>query len=809
MKLIKHISLAAAFAAIAAGALAKDASGLKVYINPGHGGHDADDRNVTIAPYAQGDPNGYWESNSNLSKGLQLRDMLEAKGYTVVMSRVTNTSADDLPLSTIVRLSNESKADIFFSIHSNATGTVARRNFPLMLFRGYDNEPVKPEDKVVCNILNKYLLQNKATYWTSTNLNVRGDFSFYPSWNGAGLGVLRGNTVTGMLSEGSFHDYIPEAYRLMSDDFCWLEAWHFRKTIDEYFGVDGVDYGVVCGRLNDTRVPRDGEYITYGDDKLATIQNAKVELLDANENVVQTYTTHAIHTNGFYLFKNVAPGKYKIRASVETHMPVESSELTVVADEVSYCNLSMSKVRTTPPAVESYSPVWNEGDEALLCNTPITVQFNWDMDTEETEKAFSIEPPVEGVFTWEDLNHRLVFTPTTPYQISTLYTVRVSTSAKHGGGMAMENPLEFKFFTTDRNYMQILGSFPKEGEEVHYQGATIEFRFDKLPNTSLILKQVTCTDSKGEAVSFNNRKMSSSKKGAAYGFFRIPFLKDLTVGESYNLHVSGEFADKDGITIQAPVDITFKAVNAGEDKANTAVLDDMDNVGYYTFDPASSVNVESAEAIKGSEKLFGDASVAFSYTFNSEEGGEARFSRASQEHVLQGTEDNKEVTPGEPIGVHIYGDLTGNQVYLELASEVSTTYTHVCNMDFLGWRYITVNANCEADADISGIKVVQTTSQMSHNGTFYIDNILTGSQSGVADIVSDSTVTVYPNPAAEYVIANAGTTIHSVELVGMNGLSVAKASGNVLNVSELPEGNYIVLVETGSGRTAKRVVVKH
>ncbi|HRN04202.1 MAG TPA: N-acetylmuramoyl-L-alanine amidase, partial [Muribaculaceae bacterium] len=85
--------------------------------------------------------------------------------------------ADDLGLSTIVNLSNNSGADIFFSIHSNATGTEARRNFPLMLYRGYDNEPVIPNSDVIAKILNKYLLQNKATYWTSTNINCRGDFS--------------------------------------------------------------------------------------------------------------------------------------------------------------------------------------------------------------------------------------------------------------------------------------------------------------------------------------------------------------------------------------------------------------------------------------------------------------------------------------------------------------------------------------------------------------------------------------------------------------------------------------------------------
>ena len=48
----------------------QDLSGVRIFINPGHGGYDSDDRNVVIAPYSQGDQNGFWESKSNLDKGM-------------------------------------------------------------------------------------------------------------------------------------------------------------------------------------------------------------------------------------------------------------------------------------------------------------------------------------------------------------------------------------------------------------------------------------------------------------------------------------------------------------------------------------------------------------------------------------------------------------------------------------------------------------------------------------------------------------------------------------------------------------------
>lgn len=782
--------------AIVAGS-ARDAKGLKVYINPGHGGHDSDDRNVVIEPYAQGDPNGYWESNSNLSKGLQLRDMLLAKGYDVEMSRVTNTTADDLGLSTIVSLSNKSGANIFFSIHSNATGTVARRNFPLMLFRGYDNEPQVPGSLDICKILNKYLLQNGATYWTQTTENCRGDWSFYKSWGTQGLGALRGQKITSMLSEGSFHDYIPEAYRLMSDDFCWVEAWHFRKAIDEYFDVPGLEVGAIAGRLNDTRVPRNGDYIKYGDDRFATIQGATVELLDASGNVLQTYTTDKVNTNGFYLFKDVNPGTYTVRASVDTHMTEESS-VTVTADEISFANLQMSKVRSTPPVVESYGPVWKDGDDAVLCNTPVVFQFNWDMDMEATEKAFKIDPPVEGTFTWEDLNYRMVFTPSNPYNISTKYTVTLDTEAMHPGGLHLEQPFTFSFFTTDRNFMEIIGSFPKQDEEVHYKGASIEFRFDKLPNTVQILNQISCKDSQGNTVAFNKRAMTNSKTGADYGFFRIPFGKDLTVGETYTLELSGDFADKDGITIQKPVKLTFKAVDAGETKSDMQSVEEMDDATAFKYVEESSLNVASASAAKSTEKLSGAAATTFNYAFNDNESGEVLYSCTPNEEVA--------VVPSSNIGVHVYGDLTANELYLELTNETATQYIPVCELNFLGWRYVSVPATLEGPSKLTGVKLVQNPSLMSKSGSFKIDNIVCSEISGVEDFEIEG---LSINVGSDYIVANAGCYITGIELIGMNGSVIARNNGNVINISETAPGAYIVIVHTAGGQAIQKVQIAH
>lgn len=775
-------------------------NGLKVYINPGHGGHDSNDRNVVIEPYAQGDPNGYWESNSNLEKGLALRDLLQAEGYKVEMSRVTNTTADDLGLSTIVSLGNKSQADVYFSIHSNATGTTARRNFPLMLFRGYDDEPQNPKAKELCAVLNKHLLENQVTYWTSTATNIRGDWSFYKSWGTQGLGALRGLTITGMLSEGSFHDYIPEAYRLMNKDFCWLEAYHFRRTVDEFLNQAGTsDKGHIFGRLNDSRSPRPGNYLKYGDDTFATIQTATVDLYDATGAKIDSYVTETINTNGVYCFKNLAPGTYTLKTTVESHYDAEAT-VTVKADEVSYANFKLNKIRSTPPEVLEYSPVWKQGDEGLLCNVPVTFQFNWDMDTELTEKAFSITPAVEGKLTWEDLNHRMVFTPTKPYDISTTYTVTLSTAATHAGGMTMLEPVTFSFATTDRNFMDVIGQSPREGESIHYKNAAVEFRFDKRPNFNRITSQISCTDQDGKAVKFNTRGLTTSPGSLDYGYCRMPFLEDLEIGKTYTVHLAGDIADTDGLTIPNPIDVTFTTFDAGTEK-DGLVTDEVADHKAFVFNDEQSQLVKSQKVATDSKKALFGKSVNFTYTFEGSEGGEALWNNTADQAAS--------VKADDIITVHINGDLSENSVYFMFTSESFEKLVPVCDLTFIGWRTFDVPLSSLEGTEeyrFSGVKVLQNPAMQSVTGTIGVDRLYIKGGSGIDEVTVPG---LKVNVNSEFIVANADCFIQGIELVGLGGQVAAATSGNALYVGNLTPGHYIALIYTAAGRTAHRVVVAH
>ena len=317
----------------------------RVFINPGHGGHDSDDRHVPTWVIGAQDTLHYYESNSNLTKGLALEEILTNKGYEVAMSRRTNTTEDDLDLFEIVSLAANSGADIFFSIHSNATGIVKRINFPLALYRGWDYQPVVEGSLKLSEAVMKYAAQNELAVWTHEKRS-RGDWSFYPEWGyQVGLGVLRYNKLPGMLSEGSFHDYLPERERLLNDSYCWLEAWNQSLGIDEYFGRSKkFKNGVIAGTVRWTDLFREDEDGRLFDaDRQRTVNGALLRLYNDRGALNRIFRTDDLD-NGVFVFTNLPPQKYKLELLYGGEDKLYTTvKVKVKKNKTSYKNLTLKK----------------------------------------------------------------------------------------------------------------------------------------------------------------------------------------------------------------------------------------------------------------------------------------------------------------------------------------------------------------------------------------------------------------------------------------------------------------------------------
>lgn len=337
-----YIVLAALF--VFTWSYSKDLSGVKIYINPGHGGYNgANDRNVLTIPYALGDTLGFWESWSNLRKGLVLRDRLQAANATVYISRTQNRDEDDRSLSEIAEEANANNVDAFLSIHSNAIGVNSGTNFLLLLYHGYDN-PTSGDPTDSLAVLSKgqaqagwsRLIANPLTVWTSYSAsatNIRGDFSFYG--NSSGLGVLRPLTVPGFLSEGSFHDYKPETHRLLNEDYRRLEGERFYRYFCDYFQADLPATGIISGWVKgkDQRLNHPNfVYKAATDDQWLPLNGAKVKLMNEAGDSLNSYTVDTLY-NGIYAFHDLAPGTYKLRYTAASHQTKDTTVTVTAATE--------------------------------------------------------------------------------------------------------------------------------------------------------------------------------------------------------------------------------------------------------------------------------------------------------------------------------------------------------------------------------------------------------------------------------------------------------------------------------------------
>lgn len=307
-------------------AIAADFTGIKIYVNPGHGGYNgANDRNLPTINYALGDTLGFWESSSNLAKGLALRDLLQAGNATVIMSRTLNREEDDRNLTEIAEEANANNVDAFLSIHSNALGANAGTNYLLMLYHGYTNTPTVAASLPMVQAAWPRLISNQLTNWTTysaTSPNYQGDFTFYG--NTSGLGVLRPLTVPGFLSEGSFHDYQPETHRLLNKDYKKLEAVNFYRYYCDYFQCDLPATGIIAGFVkakDETFVHPRYTYKAGTNDRWKPLNGAKVKLMNATGDSINSYEVDTLY-NGIFAFYNLTPGTYKLRIS--------KSELTTI-----------------------------------------------------------------------------------------------------------------------------------------------------------------------------------------------------------------------------------------------------------------------------------------------------------------------------------------------------------------------------------------------------------------------------------------------------------------------------------------------
>lgn len=336
----------------------------------------------------------FYESDGNLARGLALRDFLKANGAAVKMSRVTNTTADDLNLSTIAANSN-SYGGYFMSLHTN--GANASANYIVSFFRSSSSAPstqsvtgAKPMATSVSNWHNK----NHLTNFTYTTPRALGDYSFY----GYNLGVLRTNNRPGYLVETVFHDYRPDGLRLKSDVYNKYTAWQIMMAARENSGGSAGATGDIKGCIiGDLRDPSEScgytNYTSRGRDAYLAINAATVNLYNSAGTKVATMTTDNC-ANGVYGFFDLDPGTYTVEVA-KTGYKTQKASVTVANNAASKKLFDMAKGVDNGISVAPVAAAFNE---VTLDGTQTVEDIELTVTTSNVTAAISVTSSNPEVF---------------------------------------------------------------------------------------------------------------------------------------------------------------------------------------------------------------------------------------------------------------------------------------------------------------------------------------------------------------------------------------------------------------------------
>ncbi len=215
----------------------------KICIDPGHGGGDSG---------AVG-PTKFTEKEANLDIALDLKQYLEGQGAKVIMTRQTDTSLTSAvsghdELAARVKVANDSKADIFISIHNNASDSPSSNGTETYYYS---------KGSEASKLLAKTVFDHQIA---KTGLHPRGTFpaNFY---------VIKYTDMPGMLSESAFISNPAEEAKLKDPAFRQTIAEGIGEGIQEYFAK--TEAGTV--NVHKPDLPDDGKWEPLPCEKYVTV----------------------------------------------------------------------------------------------------------------------------------------------------------------------------------------------------------------------------------------------------------------------------------------------------------------------------------------------------------------------------------------------------------------------------------------------------------------------------------------------------------------------------------------------------------
>ncbi len=327
----------------------------------------------------------YTTNGSNIWSGHNTHDWVQFKVY----------------LST----ANESKTPILQDV------TIIYNHFPL------NPELTNPQDNSISN-------DNTPSFsWNFNDVDgIQGGFQVLID-DDAAFGSV--DHDSGQITSGT-SSYTPS---IAIADGIWY--WKVRTRDDDWDWGDYSDYRVIT---IDSMPP------------LSFKPTASPSGWTKNAQPVITFTTTDAATDVDRYEVKIDTGSFSIQTSPYT-LPQQSDgihNITVRAFDMAgnyidgYVDVFID---ATAPMITSHSPTGSD----ILIDSTITLTFNEAMNKTASENAFSIFPIITGTFSWT--GNTLFFTPTTPLDYSTQYTIILGTGAKDLTGNNLISDFSWQFTT--------------------------------------------------------------------------------------------------------------------------------------------------------------------------------------------------------------------------------------------------------------------------------------------------------------------------------------------------------------------------
>lgn len=777
----------------------QDFSGIRIYINPGHGGHDSNDRYIAAT--------GFWESEGNLGKGLHLKSILDSLNATTKISRTTNNTSDDLGLSVISADANNFDADVFQSIHSNATGITAKRNTTLLLFQGTDDVPIYPDSKVLGNLLATEIMNAHRT----TRKSVRGDATFY----GTGepyLGVFKWLIMPGTLSEGSFHDYIPESWRLRNDLYLKHEAWAITKAFIEYFDLNNLPYGEIAGVLRDKVENVDYYYLSATADSKVPINFVKATLIPDNKIV-----NGDEFNNGFYMFDKIAPGTYDVILEAENYEADTVFSVVVSAGKTTFVDKNLvAKPDYSPPVVETFLPSETEN---IRLDSDITVDFNVKMDRIATEIAFNISPSVKGTIIWQNNDKRLIFSPSEFLKGGTNYKVTVNIFAKSAYNVLIAESFSRTFVT--KSALNLVKSYPQNNSTDISTSVKIVCLFDSAIDDISLGGNVYFQDLAGKDVTIEINEVDY--EGGEIIFEPAELLEP---NKGYKIILLNGITDPGGSNLAEDISIEFFTEGESQIEGNEIVnFDDITN-WWQPNESGSTTGIDSEYTTFSSStfrSVGGSNSGKLKYKFVEDSLGICRLY----------FEDEPAISANN-FGMYIYGDISSNIIEYWFRDEQGTNIPILVDtLNWSGWKFKELDVSSYSNIKFHSI-VVKQNKLGENTGELYFDSILmdvllTGLDQNVNEIPSEIKLYQnYPNPfnpttiikylVPQKIVSKNGNnpTLVNLDVFDVLGRKVKELVNNYnvsgqyevsFDASELPSGVYYYQLRIGNNSISKKMLL--